>query len=359
MDQSVSTETGARRALRPLPRHGWIGLALIAVFWPVNWLMGGLRTTVAFFPLWLGYSLVMDALALRQSGTSLLARSRKAYVGLFLVASPAWWLFEAINLRVQNWEYLGAENFSPMAYFLNASLCFSVVMPAVFGAAEWFSGMGWVRRMKPWLVIRKDRPTTVGFFITGWVMLALLLAWPRYFFPFVWLSVYFILEPVNVWLGNRSLADDTQHGDWRRVVSLFAGVLLTGFFWELWNYYAYPKWIYHVPGVDFARIFEMPLPGYGGYLPFALELYALYHFVMGLLGNGQTDYLQFGSHREDAGDSVSPRQRDGLADQPGLLALGNADALLDVHPREQQPAGDEEEDQRDDAEPAAAHPAAD
>jgi hypothetical protein len=36
----------------------------------------------------------------------------------------------------------------------------------------------------------------------------------------------------------------------------------------------------------------MPLLGYGGYLPFALELYALYHWVSGLFGNKMTDYVR-------------------------------------------------------------------
>jgi hypothetical protein len=57
------------------------------------------------------------------------------------------------------------------------------------------------------------------------------------------------------------------------------GALICGFFWELWNYYSYPKWIYHTPGAEFLRIFEMPLLGYGGYLPFAWELYALRSLV--------------------------------------------------------------------------------
>jgi hypothetical protein len=60
----------------------------------------------------------------------------------------------------------------------------------------------------------------------------------------------------------------------------------------MWNYYAYPKWVYHVPFVDFWRIFEMPLLGYGGYLPFAMELFALYHLVVGLLGLDLTGYIQ-------------------------------------------------------------------
>jgi len=39
-----------------------------------------------------------------------------------------------------------------------------------------------------------------------------------------------------------------------------------------------------MPFVDFLRIFEMPLLGYGGYIPFSLELFALYNLIFGLLG---------------------------------------------------------------------------
>lgn len=220
--QEVVNRTGTTTR-RYFPRHGWAGLLLIGVFWPANWLLEGARTAYAFFPLWLGYSLVMDALAYRRNGTSLLTRNWKAYAALFVIASPGWWLFEAINLRVNNWEYLGRELFNPLQYVLLATLNFSIVMPAVFGAAEWFAGMAWIQRMRRGPIIRKDRLTTTIFFVTGWIMLALMLLWPRVFFPFVWLSVYFILEPVNVWLGNRSLGDSTQRRDWRPVISLFAG----------------------------------------------------------------------------------------------------------------------------------------
>lgn len=42
------------------------------------------------------------------------------------------------------------------------------------------------------------------------------------------------------------------------------------------------KWKYNVPYVGFLKIFEMPILGYFGYLPFALEIYAFYWFVRGL-----------------------------------------------------------------------------
>ena len=73
--------------------------------------------------------------------------------------------------------------------------------------------------------------------------------------------------------------EELRHGDWRTVISLSLGALVCGLFWEMWNYYSFPKWVYHVPRLGFWHIFEMPLLGYGGYVPFALELYALKNFL--------------------------------------------------------------------------------
>lgn len=271
--------------------HGWLGLLLVCTAWPLNWLLPGMRTLFLFFPLWLGYVLIVDALTLQRKGTSLIYRSGYRYIGLFLVSAPAWWLFEALNLRVQNWVYIGSERLTQFQFGLAATVNFSTVIPAIFGTAELIGTTAFIRNLKPGLIIRPDGRTTLAFFFAGWGMLALLLLWPAYFFPFLWLSVYFILEPLNVWLGNRHLAEGTQRGDWRGVVSLWLGALLTGLFWEMWNFYAFPKWIYHVPGVSFLHVFEMPLLGYGGYLPFSMEIYALYHLAVGLLGKKNWDYI--------------------------------------------------------------------
>ena len=283
-----NVETGKSK----LPLHSLLGLALVFVFWFLNWTLPGTRTHWGFFPMWLGYCLTIDGLVFWRTGTSLLIRSWRKYVGLFLVSAPVWWLFELLNLRTQNWTYPGAENFTPLQYAFWTTLSFTTVIPAVFGSAEFFASFDFVKRLKPGPVIATDRRTTSAFFVLGWIMLALMLIWPKIFFPFIWLSLYFILEPVNVWLENRSLADWTQHGDWRPVISLWLGVLLTAFFWEMWNYYSYPKWVYHVPWGNWLHIFEMPALGYGGYLPFALELYAIYHLVIGLFGDRTSDYVR-------------------------------------------------------------------
>jgi hypothetical protein len=247
------------------------------------------RSHWAFFFLWLGYSLAVDGLVHKRTATSLVSRGWRKFTGLFLASAPAWWLFELLNLRVENWVYRGTEFLSQPVYTLLSTLAFSTVMPAVFGTAELLASFPCFRNARIGLMIRPDRRTTTTFFLLGWVMLAFLLAWPKIFFPFMWTSVFFILEPINVWLGHRTLSAYTQRGDWGPILALWGGVWITGFFWEFWNFWSYPKWIYTVPYFDFLHIFEMPLLGYLGYLPFALELFALYHLLSGIVSRDKSN----------------------------------------------------------------------
>ena len=46
--------------------------------------------------------------------------------------------------------------------------------------------------------------------------------------------------------------------------------LTCGFFWETWNYFSLARWTYAIPFVQRFHLFEMPVLGYGGYLPFGL-----------------------------------------------------------------------------------------
>lgn len=262
-----------------LPKRGWAGLCLVAIFWVLNWSLPGLRTAYLFFPLWLGYILVVDGLVWCRGGTSLWTRSRKDFVLLFLLSAPAWWLFELFNHRTQNWEYLGAGHFSALEYYLLASLSFSTVMPAVFETAELAATFPRVQRLSRGRPLRLSSGARLALWLTGLLMLASVLRWPKFCYPFVWLSVFLILEPINHRLGRRNMLDALREGDWRPVISLSLGALICGFFWELWNYYSFPKWIYHTPGAQFLHLFEMPLLGYGGYIPFAWELYALRNLV--------------------------------------------------------------------------------
>jgi hypothetical protein len=273
--RSINPGAVADFGARSFPPRGWIGLLLIAIFWPLNWMLPGLRTAYLFFPLWLGYVLLIDTVVEHRGGTSLWTRSRKDFIFLFFLSAPAWWLFEWMNKRLGNWEYLGGQHFSDLEYFFLSTISFSTVMPAVFETAEFVRTFRWTDRRGNGLRIPNTASIQFAILLSGLAMLALMLIWPRYFYPFAWSSIVFILEPINHRLGHPHFLQDLERGDWRKIISLAFGSLICGFFWEMWNFYSYPKWIYHTPGAEFLHIFEMPLLGYGGYIPFALELCAL------------------------------------------------------------------------------------
>src|SRR5216117_3773662 len=138
---------GFQKPLAPQAQQGWLGLGLLAVCWPLNWTMPGMRTAYLFFPLWLGYILVVDALVLARTGSSLWRRSRRKFVLLFAASAPVWWLFEIINSRTANWEYQGSDTFTLLEYYLLCTLSFSTVMPAVFETAELARTFGWMDRL--------------------------------------------------------------------------------------------------------------------------------------------------------------------------------------------------------------------
>jgi len=273
------------------PLRGWVGVMLVGIFWTLNWMLTGLRTHWGFFPLWVGYCLVVDAWVWRRRGTSLWSRSRRNFLGLFLASIPVWWLFELINTRTANWHYLGRESFNDVEYFLLASLSFSTVLPAVFGTSELVGSLGWVRRLRPGGRLACPGPWWLPS-LAGMLALLACLAWPRYFFPLVWLSLFLIVDPVNRRRGEPSILEYVAGGEWRPVVALGLGALTCGFFWEMWNVYSYPKWRYEIPFVDFLRVFEMPLLGYLGYVPFALELFAIYHLMAGAWAGGRSPFVR-------------------------------------------------------------------
>jgi hypothetical protein len=250
------------------------------VCWPLTWLLPGARSHVLFFPLWLGYILVVDALVKKRRDSSLLSRSPRALLSLFLASVPIWWLFELLNRRVGSWEYLGGEGLSDTEYVFWASLSFSTVVPAVFETAELvstfvpperFQGRG--REIPPWAP-----PLLIA---TGAALVAVLLYLPAAFYPFLWVFPLLLFDPLARALGRPSLLGHLERGAFGPLLCLSLGALVCGPFWELWNFYSYPKWIYHVPGLDFAHIFEMPALGYLGYLPFGASLYPMTNLLLG------------------------------------------------------------------------------
>lgn len=270
--------------VKRFPFYGAAGFALCLFAWSVSWLRIDPLYRYSFFPLWSGYILSMDALVVARHGTSLLQRMHWRSILLFLISSVFWWCFEGLNIPVQNWHYILDQPYTPLAYFLIASLNFSTVLPAVMETAEFLSTF---KPLHPRLSADKSGPRAslplllameaagILCFILPWVF-------PRYCFGLIWLCVALILDPINNFFGRKSVLAHILLKDWHFFVLPLAG-LFCGLFWEMWNYYALPKWYYTIPYVGFLKVFEMPILGYTGYLPFACELFAMYEFVLLLL----------------------------------------------------------------------------
>ncbi|HEV3311281.1 MAG TPA: hypothetical protein VG815_12265, partial [Chloroflexota bacterium] len=118
-----------------------------------------------------------------------------------------------------------------------------------------------------------DRWMAVAF-AAGIACVVLPLLFPRYAFGLIWGAVFLLIDPLNYLLGRPSLIRQVIGGYLSTTISFAFGGLVCGFFWEFWNYWSIIKWEYNVPFVSQLHLFEMPLPGYLGYLPFGLEVYA-------------------------------------------------------------------------------------
>ncbi len=115
--------------------------------------------------------------------------------------------------------------------------------------------------------------------LLGTACLVLPLAWPHYYFPLVWGAGFFLLDPFVKLLGGRSLIQAWLDGERREHLCLLTAGLLCGLWWEAWNYAATAKWVYTLPVLNFGKIFEMPVLGYLGFPPFALECAVMYNFM--------------------------------------------------------------------------------
>jgi hypothetical protein len=104
-----------------------------------------------------------------------------------------------------------------------------------------------------------------------------------YLFGFVWLGFFFLVDPLNMQLGAPSILRDWEEGRPGRTYALLLGGFVCGILWEFWNYWAHTKWIYAVPILSEIKLFEMPVLGFLGFPPFAVECYVLYHLAKKVL----------------------------------------------------------------------------
>jgi len=225
---------------------------------------------------WWSYILGADARVSQRRGNSLILRRFPELLRMLPVSVTGWLVFEAYNLVLGNWRYVGVPGSLPLRW-AGYGVAFATVLPGLFVTAALLETLGLFRgaALRPRELPGWWPAAAVG---VGLVCLVYPLVRPQYGFPLIWLGFIFLLEPV-VWLaGGKSYVVEWSRGRVREVLLLLAAGLICGFLWEFWNYWARAKWVYTLPYFQWGRVFEMPVLGYLGFPPFAVEAAVMYNF---------------------------------------------------------------------------------
>ena len=269
--------------------HGYAGMTIIIIaevlLFSGNQLVGHWFTPI----IWTGYILFVDALVYKLKRRSPLMNDRLEFVIIALVSIVGWWLFEFYNAPrfwksdLELWWHY--HNLEPNLFLRRAGYdwAFATISPAMFETAQLFKATIF-KGERQGAAIRFSKSTLVVFAVVGLIGSVAPLVFPsEWFAPVVWLSLILLLDPVNALRGSPSISADLARGDWRRLWSLLASGLVCGVLWEFWNYWAIAKWTYTVPYFGNVKIFEMPVLGFLGFPPFAVECWVMYIFLRSLL----------------------------------------------------------------------------
>ena len=241
---------------------------------------------------WTGYVLFIDALVYKFAGRSLLMNDRLEFLVLAVISIGSWWLFELYNAP-RSWKsdlelWWHYHNLEPNLWLrrIGYDWAFATITPGLLLTAHLFRATIFKRETSP-AKAELSRSLIIVLIAIGAVGVVAPLVYPNeWFAPVVWLSFILLVDPLNALRGSPSITGDLSHGDWNRLLSLLASGLLCGFLWEFWNYWALSKWTYTVPYFGHIKIFEMPVLGFLGFPPFAVECWAIYIFVRSLLQPG-------------------------------------------------------------------------
>lgn len=271
-------------AVRKWAWWSWAGLGIVAgavVLSEAGTRFGRVYLT----PLaWTGVVLTVDGWLDAAHRSWLRSRPRSMLLTA-LVSVPSWCLFELYD-RPRFWRANGPElwwhyhNLPPWPERgIGYVWAFATITPAVLllgrllePAAARLVGRGRGGRVPVELLL--------ALALVGLVLAVVPLLWPSpYFAADVWLAWALLLDPINRLCGRPSCVGDLERGNRARPVSLLLGGLVAGVLWESINWLAGARWTYTVPFGGHLKLFEMPVLGFLGFAPFAIECFAICAFL--------------------------------------------------------------------------------
>jgi hypothetical protein len=266
--------------------HGIIGILLV-LFVELNFFWEIQPFALWYIPIvWWGYILIIDALIFQKKKKSpLINRPKKVLKWVFL-SEVFWILFELLNLFALNWTYY---RYTLIVHLVDYTIVFTAIWITYYFLREY----KFFDKIRISFNLKFNKSLLVMSILFGLFCMWGPLISPYYLFWGMWVFPILLFDPINYLSGRPSIIRELEKGKLNKIISITIAVLICGFLWEFWNYWAYPKWFYNVPILhDLAiftpittfKIFEMYAIGYLGYIPFGLSLFSMYYLAAGILG---------------------------------------------------------------------------
>jgi hypothetical protein len=237
-------------------------------------------------PLFWGFTLMLDGWVYkRNGGKSLVSILPQELIGIGVASISGWMIFEFLNFFIDdNWYYPWGDIIDREEFLLYACVISSGLLPLSF---EWYCLFQSFPKLRDRYSFGKkiilSEPIKWLLMIAGLMGIFLAGIFPMQLFGALWLSppiiLAVVLDKVGIWTPFKSIGQ----GNWSPTMLSALTYFVTGFCLEGQNYLSAihngenviytgdpAYWQYSLPYVDVLHIFEMPLLGFFGYLPFGI-----------------------------------------------------------------------------------------
>ena len=257
--------------------HGILGLFILVISEILMFKGAEPFASWFYFFAWWSYILIVDSMIYKIKKNSLIMNRTGEFLLMLFWSVFIWTFFEAVNLIMKNWYYINVVPICVVRW-LGYGVAYATVLPGLFETTELLESLGLFKdsSLKP---ISVNKLWTISFLVLGIACFLGVLFYPKFCFPLIWGSFIFLLEPINYRWGGKSILRNWEKGSLRKFYLLLTAGCICGILWEFWNFWATTKWIYTVPFFEELKLFEMPVLGFFGFPPFAVECYVIYNFI--------------------------------------------------------------------------------
>ena len=268
----------------------WFGLLLFTVTGIILWGKFSepkIIINYAMIPLFWGFSLIIDGIVYRRTGgDSIVQNMPRTLIAIGVSSISGWLVFEYLNFFVSdNWYYPEANLMGTSKFYVYALIGSTGLMPMAFEMytlLNTFKGLKKRYSYGPQIVLSRKLQYVI-------LVLTILITFAISFYPdelffIIWLGPLIIfallLDILGMWTPFKPIV---EKGDWTPLALISLAQFIMGFLCEASNYFsAYHNplqtsnpdyWVYSIAYVNVLHVFEMPLLGLFGYIPFGIYIW--------------------------------------------------------------------------------------